>query len=157
MLVILSKQELLGNALGGTAQLIVPYMCESSLQSTGRTKRTKPSHSGAVKSNIGHLGGSSGLAGVVKTILALENGTIPPNANFEKVNPNIDDEFFNLQVGITTLQAMMNHNFMVNFTCYSSPLNQSNGRPRGSGEHLSIRSALVDQMPTPYSMMQFPI
>jgi acyl transferase domain-containing protein len=51
-----------------------------------------------VKSNIGHLEGTSGLAGVVKTILALERGTIPPNANFDQVNPNIDHEFFNLKV-----------------------------------------------------------
>ncbi|KAI1425159.1 putative polyketide synthase [Xylaria sp. FL1777] len=45
---------------------------------------------GAVKSNIGHLEGASGLAGVIKTVLILEKGIIPPNANFEKLNPKID-------------------------------------------------------------------
>lgn len=49
----------------------------------------EPLYVGAVKSNIGHLEGASALAGLVKTILALENGTIPPNINFEKVNPKI--------------------------------------------------------------------
>ncbi|GAW26469.1 putative polyketide [Rosellinia necatrix] len=45
---------------------------------------------GAVKSNIGHLEGASGLAGVIKTVLVLEKGVIPPNANFETLNPKID-------------------------------------------------------------------
>lgn len=52
---------------------------------------------GAVKSNIGHLEGTSGLAGVVKSILALEKGVIPPNTNFKSLNPRIDADFFNLR------------------------------------------------------------
>jgi len=44
---------------------------------------------GAVKSSIGHLEGASALAGLVKTILTLEKGVIPPNINMEKVNPKI--------------------------------------------------------------------
>ncbi|KAF1951254.1 reducing type I polyketide synthase [Byssothecium circinans] len=52
---------------------------------------------GAVKSNLGHLEGASGLAGVIKTVLALEKGVVPPNTNFETLNPNIDDEYFNLR------------------------------------------------------------
>ncbi|KAI2485149.1 Fatty acid synthase S-acetyltransferase [Pyrenophora tritici-repentis] len=44
---------------------------------------------GAVKSNIGHLEGASGLASIIKTVLALEKGVIPPNTNFEKPNPRI--------------------------------------------------------------------
>ncbi|KAI2942232.1 hypothetical protein CBS147321_5394 [Aspergillus niger] len=57
-----------------------------------------PLYIGAVKSNIGHLEGSSGISGIVKTILVLEKGLIPPNANFEHLNPNIDAEFLNLRV-----------------------------------------------------------
>lgn len=53
---------------------------------------------GAVKSNIGHLEGSSGIAGVIKAILVLEKGIIPPNANFEQLNARIDAEFMNLSV-----------------------------------------------------------
>ncbi|EDN95526.1 hypothetical protein SS1G_11404 [Sclerotinia sclerotiorum 1980 UF-70] len=44
---------------------------------------------GAVKSNIGHLEGASGLAGLIKTILILEKGVIPRNIWFEKLNPEI--------------------------------------------------------------------
>ncbi|KAG6353662.1 hypothetical protein INS49_005370 [Diaporthe citri] len=55
-----------------------------------------PLYVGALKSNIGHLEGASGLAGVIKAVLVLEKGLIPPNANFEKLNSKIDAEFLRL-------------------------------------------------------------
>jgi acyl transferase domain-containing protein len=51
-----------------------------------------------VKSNIGHLEGASGIAGVIKTVMVLETGIIPPNANFEETNPDIDAEFLKIKV-----------------------------------------------------------
>ena len=59
-------------------------------------------YSGAVKSNIGHLEGASGVAGIIKTIMVLESGIIPPNANFEKINPGIDAEFLKITVRTTS-------------------------------------------------------
>ncbi|KAF3768164.1 polyketide synthase [Cryphonectria parasitica EP155] len=56
-----------------------------------------PLYMGAVKSNIGHLEGASALAGVIKAVLVLEKGVIPPNANFEKLNPKIDDKSLGLK------------------------------------------------------------
>jgi acyl transferase domain-containing protein/NADPH:quinone reductase-like Zn-dependent oxidoreductase len=65
-------------------------------ESYNRSK-DNPLYVGALKSNIGHLEGTSGLAGVVKVILALERGIMPPNANFQALNPDIDGEFFHLE------------------------------------------------------------
>ncbi|EPE26251.1 Thiolase-like protein [Glarea lozoyensis ATCC 20868] len=52
---------------------------------------------GAVKTNIGHLEGASGVAGLIKTILALEKGVIPPNIWFERVNPSIDVDHLRIE------------------------------------------------------------
>ena len=45
---------------------------------------------GSVKSNIGHLDTAAGVAGLIKTTLALKNGVLPPSLHFEKPNPQID-------------------------------------------------------------------
>jgi phthiocerol/phenolphthiocerol synthesis type-I polyketide synthase E len=45
---------------------------------------------GSVKTNIGHLDVAAGIAGLIKTILALKHKIIPPSLNFEKANPEID-------------------------------------------------------------------
>ena len=47
---------------------------------------------GSLKTNIGHLDVAAGVAGMIKTSLALTNKQIPPSLNFETPNPNIDFE-----------------------------------------------------------------
>lgn len=54
--------------------------------------------SGALKANIGHLEGAAGIAAVIKTILVLERGIIPPIAQLGELNPEIDAEFLKLKV-----------------------------------------------------------
>ena len=45
---------------------------------------------GSVKSNFGHLDAAAGVAGLIKTILALEHRMIPPSLHFDRPNPEID-------------------------------------------------------------------
>ncbi|KAL9020487.1 MAG: hypothetical protein Q9185_002260 [Variospora sp. 1 TL-2023] len=51
---------------------------------------------GALKPNIGHLEGASGIASLIKTILVLESGLIPRNIWLERVNPQIPLDEWNI-------------------------------------------------------------
>ena len=57
------------------------------------SKSNVPAHTvalGSVKSNIGHLKGAAGAAGLLKTAMALHEKVLPPSLKFERPNPNID-------------------------------------------------------------------
>ncbi|PMD30149.1 hypothetical protein L207DRAFT_592910 [Hyaloscypha variabilis F] len=55
---------------------------------------------GSIKPNFGHLEGASGLASLIKCVLALENRTIPPNIKFSNPNPKIPFESAKLVVPV---------------------------------------------------------
>ncbi|MFI7663102.1 type I polyketide synthase, partial [Micromonospora parva] len=53
---------------------------------------------GSVKTNIGHLEGAAGIAGLLKVVLALRHAELPPSLNFTAPNPQIPLDELNLRV-----------------------------------------------------------
>lgn len=60
--------------------------------------RTEKLRIGSIKTNIGHTEAASGLAGLIKVVLALEKAQIPPSVNFEKPNPQLKLDEWGLKV-----------------------------------------------------------
>ncbi|MCK8785796.1 SDR family NAD(P)-dependent oxidoreductase [Roseomonas sp. NAR14] len=61
-------------------------------------RRRAPLPIGSVKTNIGHLEAGSGIAGLLKAMLVVQHGTIPPSLHFETPNPEIDFAGLGLRV-----------------------------------------------------------
>ena len=66
-------------------------------------RRQNPLYVGSVKSNIGHLESTSGLAGLIKTVLILEKGYIPPNINLKEIKSGLEDHIQQIRVRTTLL------------------------------------------------------
>lgn len=49
----------------------------------------RPCVLGALKTNVGHTEAAAGIAGMIKAILCLHHGTIPPNLHFQKLNRHV--------------------------------------------------------------------
>ena len=58
---------------------------------------------GAVKTNLGHTEAAAGIAGFIKTVLAVQYGEIPPNQRFVSPNPHIP--FDNLRMKVVDAQT----------------------------------------------------
>ncbi len=74
-----------GTALGDPIEL----RALSAVLGSGRSE-SEPFAVGSVKTNIGHLEAAAGVAGLIKTVLALQNQEIPPHLHFQQPNANLD-------------------------------------------------------------------
>ncbi|KAF9760641.1 hypothetical protein IL306_004227 [Fusarium sp. DS 682] len=69
----------------------------ASVFQAGRQNK-EPLHIGSIKANIGHTEPVSGLASLIKVVLALEHGVIPPSMNFQKPNAKLNLAAWNFKV-----------------------------------------------------------
>lgn len=76
-------------AHGTGTQVGDPLEVEGIVSAFNTRSRQRPLYIGSIKAGLGHLEGGAGLAGLVKAVLMIESGAIPPTVNLEKVNPNI--------------------------------------------------------------------
>jgi myxalamid-type polyketide synthase MxaB len=73
----------------GTATPLGDPIEVTALGKTLAPGRTTPVVLGAVKTNVGHLESASGMAGLIKLAMVIENSKIPPNVHYTTCNPKI--------------------------------------------------------------------
>jgi phthiocerol/phenolphthiocerol synthesis type-I polyketide synthase E len=100
---------------------------------------------GSLKSNLGHLGNAAGIAGLVKTVLALKNKMIPASLHYSIPNPKINfkggpfyvnselkkwekKDSFPLRAGVSSF-GIGGTNAHVILEEFENEENQSNSRP----------------------------
>ncbi|MFZ4408462.1 MAG: SDR family NAD(P)-dependent oxidoreductase, partial [Paracraurococcus sp.] len=71
----------------------------------GRRRQAAPLPIGSAKTNIGHTEPASGMAGLLKAMLVLQEGKVPPSLHHETPNPAIDFAALGLRVP-TRLEAL---------------------------------------------------
>jgi acyl transferase domain-containing protein len=63
-----------------------------------------PCYLGAVKANIGHALAAAGIAGFIKTVLALKHNTLPANIHYRHDNPILESSESPLEMNSTVLE-----------------------------------------------------
>ncbi|HEX9937152.1 MAG TPA: amino acid adenylation domain-containing protein, partial [Longimicrobium sp.] len=77
-------------AHGTGTELGDPVEVAALTRAFGAAPRRQSVALGSVKTNIGHLDAAAGAAGLIKAVLAVEHGQVPPTLHFAEPNPRID-------------------------------------------------------------------
>jgi acyl transferase domain-containing protein len=62
------------------------------------SQRSDPLYVGSLKTILGHTEGTAGVAAVLKALLAIRHGQIPPNLHFKYLSPSVAPFYQNLEV-----------------------------------------------------------
>ncbi|WP_256524085.1 SDR family NAD(P)-dependent oxidoreductase [Aquimarina sp. EL_43] len=81
-----------GTSLGDPIEILGLTKAFQSLQGQKNKKYTPWCGIGSVKTNIGHLEAASGIAGLLKVIMAMKHNYLPPTQNFKNINSKIEIE-----------------------------------------------------------------
>ncbi|MGH3373337.1 MAG: beta-ketoacyl synthase N-terminal-like domain-containing protein, partial [Actinoallomurus sp.] len=84
--------------LHGTGTRVGDPVEAAALGAVHGSGRREPLWVGSAKTNVGHLEGAAGMAGLIKTVLAVAHRVIPPSLNFATPNPAIRFAEWNLRV-----------------------------------------------------------
>jgi acyl transferase domain-containing protein len=76
-------------AHGTGTRLGDPLEMEGLAEALAERSLDDPCFVGSVKTNVGHMESAAGMAGLIKTVLALQHETIPPHIHFREINPLI--------------------------------------------------------------------
>ncbi|KAF6806725.1 Iterative polyketide synthase CazM 3 [Colletotrichum sojae] len=68
-----------------------PIEASSIREAFGGASRAEPLRFASIKGNIGHAEAASGAAGLIKALLMMQHGQVPPQASFRYMNPAIPD------------------------------------------------------------------
>ncbi|NDJ60633.1 MAG: type I polyketide synthase [Chloroflexi bacterium] len=98
-------------------------------------ERDDPCWVGSVKTNIGHLEAAAGVASIIKAILCLQHGLIPPHLHLNEVNPKIDLDALGIRVP-QQLESLPIPRIAINSFGYG-----------GTNAHLVIESAPAQAAP----------
>lgn len=117
----------------------------SAIQNTVAQNRENTCYLGSVKSNIGHLESAAGIAGLIKSVLILNHGTISANLHFTKPNEFIDFESYQLKV-VAEVTAI-DHKALIGISSFG--FGGANAHVVISGVEEQVRKA-VEDLPIPF-------